>query len=129
MGHAALRTDVPHAVVPASQDWFFFRFTTGSAIIDADTGDRYLLQRLEHFPMDQCFWIYGQSAETIRLVQVYPALPLTVKHIQIYEASAESRRWMDGTGMLTKPVDIDRMRPHAKEMEIPVSSKHGRIIR
>ena len=115
--------------IPKQQDWWFWRFTTGSAIIDADTGDRYLLQQVEHFPMDQCFWIYGQSTETIRFVQVYPPLPPSVKRIQIYEASAESRRWMDGTGMLTKPVDIDRMRPHAKEMEIPVSSKHGRIIR
>jgi hypothetical protein len=114
--------------VPASQDWFFFRFTTGSAIIDADTGDRYLLQRLEHFPMDQCFWIYGQSAETIRLVQVYPALPLTVKHIQIYEASAESRRWMDGTGVLTKPASIDDLRPHGNKGQTAKPQKQGRLF-
>jgi hypothetical protein len=115
--------------VPASQDWFFWRFTTGSAIIDADTGDRYLLKRLEHFPMDQCFWIYGQATETIRLVQVYPPLPLSVKRIQIYEASAESRRWMDGTGTLTKPVDIDELRPHFHSAEKSKSKKQGRIIR
>ena len=33
--------------MPTSQDWLFFRFTTGSAIIDADTGDRYLIQCVE----------------------------------------------------------------------------------
>lgn len=113
--------------VPSSQDWFFWRFTTGSALIDADTGDRYLLQRLEHFPLDQCFWIYGQSTETIRLVLVFPPLPSTVKRIQWYEASAESRRWLDGTGMITKPVNIDDLRPHKNEKE--KRPKQGRIIR
>ena len=115
--------------VPTSQDWFFWRFTTGSAIIDADTGDRYVMQRLEHFPIDQCFWIYGQSGETIRIVQVYPPLPPSVKRVQLYEASAESRRWMDGTGVLTKPVDIDDLRPHAKKQEKAKPKKQGRIIR
>lgn len=113
--------------VPSSQDWFFWRFTSGSALIDADTGDRYLLQSLEHFPIDQCFWIYGQSNETIRLVSVYPPLPSKVKRIQIYEASAESRRWLDGKGMITKPIDIDYLRPHSKDKQ--PSKKQGRIIR
>lgn len=112
--------------VPDYQDWWFFRMTAGSAIIDADTGDRYLIQSHEHFPLDQCFWIYGQSGETIRMVSKYPPLPLSVKRIQIYEASAESRRWMDGTGVLTKPIDIDDLRPHTKEKQS--SKKQGRII-
>ncbi len=116
--------------VPKHQDWFFWRFTTGSAIIDADTGDRYLLQEVEHFPMDQCYWVYGQSTETIRFVQVYPPLPPTVKRIQIYEASAESRRWMDGTGMLTKPVDVDDLRPHpTRSARAAMPKSQGRIIR
>lgn len=113
--------------VPNNQDWWFFRMTSGSAIIDADTGDRYLIQSQEHFPLDQCFWIYGQSGETIRFVNVYPPLPPKVKRIQIYEASAESRRWMDGKGMITKPVDINVLRPHAKDKQ--PSKKQGRIIR
>ena len=113
--------------IPQQQDWFFWRFTTGSAIIDADTGDRYLLQRVEHFPMDQCYWTYGQSNETIRFVEVYPPLPLSVKRVQLYEASAESRRWMDGTGVLTKPIKIDDLRPHS--LLKYKSHKRGRIIR
>ena len=115
--------------VPKEQDWWFFCWKEGAAIIDADTGDRYMIRRLEHFPLNQCFWIYGQSTETIRLVQVYPPLPLSVKRIQIYEASAESRRWMDGTGTLTKPVDIDELRPHFHSAEKSKSKKQGRIIR
>ena len=109
--------------VPESQDWWFWRFTTGSALIDADTGDRYLLKQVEHFPMNQCFWTYGQKNETIRFVLVYPPLPLSVKRIQIYEASAESRRWMNGTGSITKPIPLDDLRPKASS-----SAKSGRII-
>ena len=107
--------------VPDYQDWWFFRFTEGSAIIDADTGDRYLLQRLEHFPVNQCFWITGQSGETIRLVSVYPPLPPSVRRVQIYEASAPSRQWMDGTGFLSRVYDIDALRP--------IPEPVGRIIR
>lgn len=110
--------------IPKQQDWWFWRFTTGSALIDAETGDRYLLQQVEHFPLDQCFWTYGQAGETIRFVEVYPPLPSTVKRIQIYEASAESRRWMDGTGMLTKPISVSDLRPRGKAK----SPKQGRII-
>lgn len=113
--------------VPKEQDWWFWRFTEGSALIDADTGDRYLLQQVEHFPINQCFWTYGQSEETIRFVLVYPPLPPKVKRIQIYEASAESRRWMNGEGSITKPIDIDILRPHAnKKASRP---KEGRTIR
>jgi hypothetical protein len=50
-----------------------------------------------------------------------------VKRIQIYEASAESRRWLDGTGSITKPIDIDYLRPNAKA-EQP-AKRQGRIIR
>ena len=60
--------------VPNDQDWWFFRMTSGSAIIDADTGDRYVVVSHEHFPLDQCFWIYGHKNETIRLISKYPAL-------------------------------------------------------
>jgi hypothetical protein len=77
--------------------------------------------------MNQCFWIYGQKKETIRIVLVFPPLPLSVKRIQIYEASAESRRWMDGKGMITKPVDINVLRPHSKDRQ--PSKMQGRIIR
>lgn len=119
--------------VPDYQDWWFWRMTSGSAIIDADTGDRYLIQSHEHFPLDQCFWIYGQSNETIRLVSVYPPLPPSVKHIQIYEASAESRRWMDGKGFITKPVNVNDLRPRAdlrpQAKDKLLSKKQGRIIR
>ncbi len=114
-------------IVPEKQELWFRRFTTGSALIDADTGDRYLLQRVEHFPIDQCFLTYGQKNETIRFVLVYPPLPPSVKCIQVYEASAESSQWMNGTGSITKPISIEDLRPHAKINQS--SKKQERIIR
>ena len=112
--------------VPTYQDWWFFRCTEGAAIIDADTGDRYLIQYAEHFPMNQCYWIYGQSGETIRFVNVYPPLPPSVKNVQIYTPSAEGRRWMDGTGSLSRPYKVDDLRPQPAG---PAPKKTGRIIR
>ena len=109
--------------VPTYQDWWFFRCNEGSAIIDADTGDRYLIQRVEHFPMNQCYWIYGQAGETIRLVDVYPPLPPSVKTIQIYEPDAPSRKWMSGDGYTSRPYKVDELRPR------PTKKKEVRIIR
>lgn len=114
--------------VPDYQDWFFWRITSGSAIIDADTGDRFVIKSNEHFPMDQCYWIYGQKNETIRQISVYPALPLSVKRIQIYEASGESRRWLSGEGSITKPISVEDLRPHAA-IAPKQPRKQGRIIR
>ena len=108
---------------PVPQDWMFWRFTTGSCIIDADTGDRYLLRELEHLPMDQCFWVHGMTGKTIRFIQVYAPLPTTVKHIQFYEAAAESRQWMNGDASLSKVYDVDVLR---RDM---FTASQGRIIR
>ena len=115
--------------VPNDQDWWFFRENSGAAIIDADTGDRYVVMSHEHFPLDQCFWIYGHKNETIRLISKYPPLPPSVKHVQIYSPSSESRRWMSGNGSLSKVYNLDDLRPHAKKQEEQKPKKQGRIIR
>jgi len=117
--------------VPAEQDWWFFRENSGAAIVDADTGDRYVVQSHEHFPLDQCFWIYGHKNETIRLITRYPPLPLSVKRICLYSPTSESRLWMSGEGYITEVYNLDDLRPHAKkpEQEKPKKKKQGRIIR
>ena len=115
--------------VPDYQDWWFFRENSGAAIIDADTGDRYVVVSNEHFPLDQCFWIYGHKNETIRLITRYPALPLSVKRVQIYSPSSEARQWMSGKGSLSKVYMLDDLRPHAKKQEKEQPKKQGRIIR
>lgn len=115
--------------IPDYQDWWFFRENSESAIIDADTGDRYVVQSHIHFPLDQCFWVYGHKNETIRLISQYPPLPLSVKRIRLYSATAESRRWMSGSGSLSKVCKLDDLRPHPKKQEKEKPQKQGRIIR
>ena len=115
--------------IPEYQDWWFFRENSGSAIIDADTGDRYVVQSHIHFPLDQCFWIYGHKNETIRLISRYPVLPPSVKRIQIYSPSSEARQWMSGEGSLSKVYQLDELRPHAKKQDKEQPKKQGRIIR
>ena len=115
--------------VPEYQDWWFFRENSGSAIIDADTGDRYMVQSHIHFPLDQCFWIYGHKNETIRLICKYPPLPLSVKRVKIYSASSESRQWMSGEGSISKAYNLDDLRPRPKKQEKEKPKKQGRIIR
>ena len=65
------------------------------------------------------------------LTLLYSLFGLFMKRVQLYEASAESRRWMDGTGVLTIPIDIDELRPHAHSVVKQQSKprKQGRIIR
>ncbi|MBQ8050565.1 MAG: hypothetical protein IJ197_03185 [Bacteroidaceae bacterium] len=109
--------------IPEYQDWWFFRFTTGTAIIDADTGDQYLLREVEYFPMDQCFWVHGQSGQTIRFVLVFAPLPQTVKRVQIFEASAPTRKWMEGDAERSRVFHISELRPRVKRAE-----KEGRVI-
>ena len=99
--------------IPLDQDWFFYRWMEGSKIIDTDTGDQYMIRRLEHFPLNQCFWIYGQSGQTIRIIAVYPPLPLSVKRVQLHEANGPSRQWFSGEGYTTKPYSINELRPKA----------------
>lgn len=110
-------------LVPSYQDWWFFRFPQGSAIIDADTGDRYPLREVEYFPMDQCFWIHGQSGEFIRMVLVYAPLPLSVKAVQFYEASAPTRKWMDGSARTSQVFKVRALRPQPQPRHIP-TAKH-----
>ena len=104
------------------------RFTTGSMIIDADTGDQYMLREVEHFPIDQCFWIHGQPGETIRFVLVYPPLPLSVKRIEFYEAPAESHGWLGGDARRTTTITLEELRPNHQDSQVD-TTKQGRIIR
>gem|GEM_PF-234240 len=103
------------------KDWWFFRNEQGTMIIDADTGDRYMLRYVEHFPMNQCYWIHGMANRVIKFVCVYPPLPASVKHIQFFEPDGLSRKWMDGNGTRSQVFDVDDLRPKA-----PKSATHAK---
>ncbi len=107
--------------IPMEQDWFFYRWMEGSKIIDADTGDQYMIRSLEHFPLNQCFWIYGQAGQTIRIVAVYPPLPPSVKRIRLHEAAGPSRQWFHSVGYTSKIYAVDDLRPR-------LPKEQGRVI-
>lgn len=62
-------------------DYHWFHPKSGSVLVDPETGDRYMVRYLEHFPLDTYLWIHGQEGKTIRRVYVYPPLPEHVKRV------------------------------------------------
>lgn len=110
-------------VVP--QDWFFFCFYEGDCIIDADTGDEYRLREVEHFPLNQCFWVHGMEGRQVGFVLVYPPLPDSVKRIRYFGAAGPHRRWFSPSAQKSKVYDLNDLRPHGASG----SNVTGRIIR
>jgi len=74
-----------------------------------------MLRYVEHFPMNQCYWIHGMANRAIKFVCVYPPLPKSVKHIQFFEPDGLSRKWMDGHGTRSQVFDVDDLRPKKQE--------------
>ena len=64
-------------------DYHWFHPKSGDALVDPETGDRYMVRYLEHFPLDTYLWIHGQEGKTIRRVYVYPPLPEHVKRVDL----------------------------------------------
>jgi hypothetical protein len=64
-------------------DYHWFHPKSGNALVDPETGDRYMVRYLEHFPLDTYHWIHGQEGKTIRRVYVYPPLPEHVKRVDL----------------------------------------------
>lgn len=50
------------------EDWWFFNFNSGWAIIDNKRGDRYMLREVEYYPTDTCFWIKDSRDKFVRFV-------------------------------------------------------------
>lgn len=117
---------------PFFQDNVFFRFSSGTMLIDADTGDRYMIRELEHFPMDQCFWINAKQKQWVRLVMVFPPLPPKVKRIRLFEAGGQSRKWFENTAAEeSRTLKVSKLRPqrnHSGKPQHTYSGKMGRII-
>lgn len=61
-----------------SFDYHWFHPSSESALVDPETGDRYMVRYLEHFPLDTYLWIHGQQGRVVRRVFVFPPLPENV---------------------------------------------------
>ena len=90
--------------------WFFF-FNTGFSIIDRETGDRYMLREVEHYPMDTCFWVKGVSRKYVRFVLKFPPLPLNVEKIDLFSPSSPSRHNFDGSAWRASRLSVRELRP------------------
>ncbi len=62
-------------------EWWFFRFSSEMAVIDADTQERYPVKLME-YSMGECFWIRGAQNKNVKFWCVFPPLPKKVKRIQ-----------------------------------------------
>ena len=105
------------------QDWCFFCFYEGKRIVDADTGDEYLLREVERLPLNQCFWIHGQTNQWVRFVLVFPPLPDTVKRIQFFNPGGPGRKWLHPMPERSEIIKVASLRP-----QIISSTPKGRII-
>ena len=64
-------------------DYHWFHPSSRSALVDPETGDRYMVRYMEHYALDTYHWIHGQRGQVIRRVAVYPPLPEHIKKIDL----------------------------------------------
>lgn len=62
-------------------DYHWFHPSSRSALVDPETGDRYMVRYMEHFALDTYHWIHGQLGKVMRRIAVYPPLPEHIKKI------------------------------------------------
>ncbi len=102
------------------QDAWFFYFDSKCAIIDQETGDRYMLRGVEYFPTDTCFWINGAAGKYVRYVLEFPPLPKRVKVVDFFIPGHESRHNLDGSTRRETGLVVEELRP---------KTRTGKIIR
>ena len=64
-------------------DYHWFHPNSRSALVDTETGDRYMVRYMEHYALDTYHWIHGQQGQVMRRVAVYPPLPEHIKKIDL----------------------------------------------
>ena len=110
------------------QECLFFCFYDNLQIIDADTGDSYLLREVEHFPLNQCFWIHGMTGKYVRFVKVFPPLSDSVRRIQFFDAGGSKRKWFYPSPSRSGVVDIKKLYPKADKNTAEHDKNTPRII-
>lgn len=99
------------ATYSCPENWWFYHFNSGCAIIDCRTGDRYMLREVEYYPTDTCFWIKGSEKKFIRFVLVFPPLPKKVKTVDFFIPSSASRFNFDGSEKRESGLRVEDLRP------------------
>lgn len=115
------------ATYPQSNRRFYY-FNSGCAIIDSDTGDQYMLRRLEYFPTDTFFWIDAIEGNFVRFVLIFPPLPANVKTVDFFMPSSPERKYFDGQAMSERGLSVKTLRKDVDKTASRPPVKRGRII-
>ena len=100
------------------EDAWFYHFNSKCAIIDQETGDRYMLRGVEYFPTDTCFWINGAAGKYVRYVLEFPPLPKRVKVVDFFIPGTESRYNFDGNAKRENGLVVEELRPKTRTGKI-----------
>ena len=106
----------------------FYYFNSGCTIIDSDTGDQYMLRRLEYFPTDTFFWIDAIDGNFVRFVLVFPPLPDNVETVDFFMPSSPERRNFNGEAMSERGLSVKNLRKDVDKTYRQTPLKRGRII-
>lgn len=106
----------------------FYYFNSGCTIIDSNTGDQYMLRRLEYFPTDTFFWIDAIDGNFVRFVLVFPPLPDNVETVDFFMPSSPERRNFNGEAMSERGLSVKNLRKDVDKTYRQTPLKRGRII-
>lgn len=106
----------------------FYYFNSGCAIIDSNTGDQYMLRRLEYFPTDTFFWIDAVNGDFVRFVLVFPPLPADVETVDFFMPSGPERRNFNGAAMSERGLSVKELRKDVDKTYRQAPPRRGRII-
>ncbi len=94
-----------------NDEWVFFLYPSNCCIVDADTGERYQIRKLHHYPLDT-FILHHNNAQSIHaFVAEFPPLDNSVQRVQFEYPKTPARKWWAGNGFISNPIWISDLVP------------------
>ncbi len=94
-----------------NDEWVFFLFPSNISIIDTDSGNRYQIRKLHHYPLDT-FFLHHNNAKSIHMfIAEFPPLKNDVERIQFEYPDTPARKWWDGGGETSAPLYLSDLIP------------------
>ncbi len=85
-----------------NEDWLFFYFGEEDCIVDAETGQRYQVRKLQYYPLGTFFYHHKNARTFHQIIAEYPPLPKSVKKIKFWDSLAPTRKWYAGGSGMSK---------------------------
>ncbi len=94
-----------------NDEWVFFLYPSNCCIIDADTGERYQIRKLHHYPLDT-FILHHNNAQSIHVfVAEFPPLDNSVQRVRFEYPKTPARKWWRSNGSISNPIWISDLVP------------------